>query len=264
MVFKIGVCQFQPKLLEKEKNIEKMINMVDGLESDLIVFPELSTSGYLFENINDVVKIADNFAKSDTTMIFRKLSKKNKTAYVVGFPEIEGRNLYNSTMLINPDGSTHLYRKIHLFNEEKKWFKPGNLGFSVVETKHRTLVGQMICFDWIFPESARTLMLKGAQIIVHAANLVLPWCQNAMVTRSIENKVFTITCNRTGSEKNTRSKMIFTGMSQATSPLGEVLFRLSKNEEKVKIVEINCSLANEKNLNTWNNIIEDRRIEFYK
>jgi len=71
----------------------------------------------------------------------------------------------------------------------------------------------MICFDWFFPESARTLALKGAQLILHPSNLVMPYCQDAMITRSIENRVFSITSNRIGREGGYN----FTGKSQIVS-----------------------------------------------
>jgi predicted amidohydrolase len=264
MNFKLGVCQFEPRLLDKKYNIEKMIQLVDGLNADLIVFPELATSGYVFSSRDEARSIADNFEISETTQIFVELSKKNDTAFIIGFPESDGDKLYNSSMLINPDGTKHLYRKIHLFNEERLWFDPGDIGFVVAPTKHNVKVGQMICFDWIFPESARTLMLRGAQIIAHPANLVLPWCQQAMITRSLENRVFTATANRTGTEVNGDKSFYFTGMSQILSPLGEILHRMETTEESVKIVEIDIDKTTElKNVTPHNHVITDRRTEFY-
>ncbi|MCL1827263.1 MAG: beta-ureidopropionase [Candidatus Cloacimonetes bacterium] len=264
MLFKIGFCQFKPALLEKEKNIAKMCSLVDEIQADLIVFPELCTSGYVFCEKSEVQEFADDFESSKTTRLFTELSQKNNTAYVIGFPEKHDRKLYNSSMLINPDGTKHLYRKIHLFNEEKQWFAPGDLGFNVHQTKYGVLVGQMICFDWIFPEAARTLMLKGAQIIAHPANLVLPWCQKAMITRSLENRVYTITCNRTGTEVNQDKEFYFTGMSQVVSPLGEVLCDADKIEERVVVFEIDIESADDKQITKYNNILEDRIPEFYK
>jgi len=91
------------------------------------------------------------------------------------------------------------YRKIHLFYKEKLYFAPGENPPKVFNV-NGVNIGVMICFDWIFPETARTLSLQGAELIAHPANLVLPYCQNAMITRSIENRVFTATANRVGSE----------------------------------------------------------------
>lgn len=263
MVNNIGLCQFKPTLLNKKDNIEKMIKLVDNIEADLIVFPELATSGYVFNSRDEVLSVADDFEKSDTTEIFTDLAKKNNTSYVIGFPEISNGRLFNSSMLINPDGSKFLYRKIHLFNEEKLWFEKGNLGFTVAKGKNNIKVGLMICFDWIFPESARTLMLKGAQVIAHCSNLVLPWCQQAMTTRSLENRIYSITCNRTGTETNGNKEFYFTGMSQICDPLGEILFRLDKTEEVCKIIEADIDKANNKQVNQWNNIIDDRNKEYY-
>jgi predicted amidohydrolase len=264
MTFKLGVCQFEPRLLDKKYNIEKMIRLIDGQNADLIIFPELATSGYVFASRDEVRSVADDFETSETTRIFSELSNRNNTAYIIGFAEIDGDKLYNSSMLINPDGTKHLYRKIHLFNEERLWFDPGDIGFVVAPTKHNVMVGQMICFDWIFPESARTLMLRGAQIIAHPANLVLPWCQQAMITRSLENRVFTATANRIGTEVNGDKSFYFTGMSQILSPLGEILHRMETSEESVKIVEINIDKTTElKNVTQYNHVIGDRRNEFY-
>lgn len=263
MKFKLGICQFKPTLLNKKENFEKMKKLVTGVDADLIVFPELATSGYVFNTRDEVFSIADNFDNSETTKMFTDLSYSNNTSFVIGFPEVSNGRLFNSSMLINPNGTKHLYRKIHLFNEEKRWFEPGNLGFTVAKSKNDVLIGLMICFDWIFPESARTLMLKGAQIIAHSSNLVLPWCQQAMITRSIENRIFTATCNRTGKEINDNKEMFFTGMSQVVSPNGNLLFRLNEEEETVKVVEIVTTDADNKNVNIWNNLKEDRKTDFY-
>jgi predicted amidohydrolase len=264
MKIKIGTAQFKPRLLDKAYNIAQMKNMVDGVEADLIVFPELATSGYVFGSREEVLSVADDFHDSDTTQVFTELSRKNDTAYVIGFPEICDGVLYNSAMLINPDSSKYLYRKIHLFFAERNWFATGNLGFIVAPTKYDIKVGLMICFDWTFPESARTLMLRGAQIIAHPSNLVLPWCQQAMLTRSLENRVFSVTCNRTGTEVNGEQKFYFTGMSQVVSPLAEIIYRMDSEQESVKVVEIDTAKADEKNVTPYNHVISDRLTMYYE
>jgi predicted amidohydrolase len=121
----------------------------------------------------------------------------------------------------------------------------------------------MICFDWIFPEAARTLSLAGAQIIAHPANLVLPYCQNAMITRSIENRVFTITANRIGKEKLGIEKLRFTGQSQMTAPDGKILFRGPENKATFHVMSIDPKQALDKSISKRNDLFKDRRIEFY-
>ncbi|HHE39456.1 MAG TPA: beta-ureidopropionase [Candidatus Cloacimonetes bacterium] len=261
--YKIGVCQFQPKLFDIEHNLKKMEKMLSGIKADLIVLPELATCGYVFNRIEEVKKVSESAENGPTGKLFRELASDNNCSYVVGFAEIDDGKLFNSCMLINPDGNIFVYRKIHLFCEEKKWFEVGNLGFNVFNAKNGIKLGLMVCFDWIFPEAARSLSLKDAQIIAHPSNLVLPFCQQAMITRSIENQVFTITTNRTGLEKNGEKELHFTGMSQVVSNKGELLKRLNEDEETIFITEIVPQFADNKNITEWNNVITDRIPEYY-
>ena len=121
----------------------------------------------------------------------------------------------------------------------------------------------MICFDWIFPEAARNLALQGAQVICHPANLVLPYCQAAMVTRSLENAVFSITANRTGSETTTQQSLHFTGSSQIIGPKGQKLASATEEGTNLKIVEVNPEQASDKFFTPQNNLFTDRRPDTY-
>ena len=125
-------------------------------------------------------------------------------------------------------------------------------------------IGMMICFDWIFPETTRTLALKGAQIICHSSNLVMHYCQNAMFTRALENHVFTITANRTGKDIKPDNEIEFTGESVIVSPKGKYLCRGSRDNEECLIAEIDPAEALNKNINENNDLFSDRRNEFYK
>ena len=124
-------------------------------------------------------------------------------------------------------------------------------------------IGMMICFDWIFPETCRSLGLKGAQIIAHPANLVLPWAQQAMITRCIENRVFAVTANRTGREQRGDDDFTFTGQSRITGCKGEVLASAAENETCVRVVEIDPALSMDKMVNPFNDLFKDRRGQFY-
>jgi predicted amidohydrolase len=118
----------------------------------------------------------------------------------------------------------------------------------------------MICFDWIFPEMTRVLALKGAQVILHPANLVLPYCQDAMVTRSIENRVFTATANRIGTERG----VSFSGLSQITNFKGNRLIQMDGESIGVASVEIDPELAKNKSITKRNDIFKDRQPSIYK
>ncbi len=261
---KLTVVQFQPKLLDVQGNVARLLSILENVDSDLVVLPELVSSGYVFGSRAEVFGVAESVGEGHTYQSFAELARKRNTSIVYGFPERSGEVVYNSSVLINPDGSYYVYRKIHLFDREKLFFEPGDGIFEVHRAKHDVKIGMMICFDWQFPEAARSLALAGAQIICHPANLVLPWCQEAMKLRSLENRVFSITANRIGREVNGDASASFTGCSQILSPMGEVLLRLGNNEEAAVTIEINADRALNKQITGRNDAFADRRPECYR
>lgn len=261
---KVSVLQYQPKLLDTIFNLNRIQNMLQNVQTDLLVLPELATSGYLFSSLEEVQSVAETVPDGDSYRMFSSLAKRNNCSIVYGFPERCGDRVYNSCALVNPDGSYSLYRKIHLFDREKMFFSAGDTAFGVNTCKGGTSVGMMICFDWQFPEAARSLALQGAEIICHPSNLVLPWCQEAMKTRSLENRVFSITANRVGKDINGELELEFTGSSQILSPLGEILLRLGRDEETVMTIEIDVNRSHNKQVTQHNNAFTDRRPEMYR
>jgi predicted amidohydrolase len=258
----VGFMQFSPLFGRKEENVEKVINSLRGAKADLLVLPELFSTGYLFLNEEELRRSAETIPDGPTVSKFRELAQKENTNFVFGIAERANDKLFNSSVLVTPEGDCFLYRKLHLFDREKRLFAPGDKELETFDIGNAK-IGMMICFDWIFPEVARTLALKGAEIICHPSNLMLPYCQDAMITRCVENRVFAITSNRTGTEKRETEEMTFTGNSQIVDPQGKILARASAEEEKVCITEIDPSLAKDKRVTANNHIFEDRRIDFY-
>ena len=124
-------------------------------------------------------------------------------------------------------------------------------------------IGMMVCFDWIFPEVARTLALKGADILCHPANLVLSHCQQTMLSRCTENLVYAVTANRTGSESNSSGTLDFTGTSQIVAPGGGIVHRSGKEIEEVHVAEVDILQSRNKCITERNDVLADRRPEFY-
>jgi len=263
MPFQIAIIQFKPIRKNVEANIQLVQNLLRGIKSDLIVLPELSNSGYLYKNSQYLEPYSES---QDGSGSFLSAIKDFAAAVggmiITGYAEKAGDGIYNSSAAITKNGVTANYRKTHLFADENSLFEPGNSGFSVFRYKG-VQIGMMICFDWIFPESVRTLALLGAQIIAHPANLVLPYCQDAMVTRSIENKVFTITANRIGEENLDEKHLRFTGGSQITAPDGRILYRGPDNKVAIHIVEIDPENALNKKISPFNDLFLDRRPQYY-
>ncbi len=210
---KVGFFQFNPLRKDVQHNIGEILNTIQDSNFDLLVLPELANSGYLYRNPGELAPYCDSVTHPGVFLSgLIHLCQEKNVCIITGFSEVEGNRLYNSSAVITNEGIISVYRKIHLFNTEKNLYSSGNVGF-ITSRLGDVTIGMMICFDWIFPESARTLALKGAQIICHPSNLVLPYCQNAMITRSLENRVFTITANRIGEESLGNYKLRFTGCS---------------------------------------------------
>jgi predicted amidohydrolase len=259
-----GFFQFNPAFGEKGQNLQKVMSTVEDAEVDLLVLPEFFATGYQFISKDEVAELSEGIPRGFTTGGLSELSIRKGFYIVAGLPERKGDRFFNSAVLTGPDGFIGVYRKTHLFFEEKLWFSPGDTGFNVWETKLGS-IGIMICFDWFFPESMRTLSLMGADIIAHPSNLVLPYCPGAMPIRCLENRVFAATANRTGEEKRKQGQSLkFIGQSLIVSPEGKVLISASENDESLLVADIDPETARDKNLNPLNNIFGDRRPDMYK
>ncbi len=261
---RIGFFQFSPFHGNKEKNIEIIINILKRGKADLIVFPELATSGYLIPDKNFLRKNAFKVPDSKEFEMLLKVVKKEKTGIVLGFPELKDGKFFNSALFILPDGKFGVYRKIHLFYKEKKFFKSGKNPDEGIFTYIGFKFGIIICFDWLFPEHLRYLAYKGIQVVLHPSNLILPWGQRAMIIRAIENRVFTLTANRVGEEKYRNEHLKFTGKSQLVSPDGRILMRANSGSEVLRIKEINPAEANRKLITPYNDIFEDLKTVQFK
>jgi len=236
---RLGYVQTNPVFGEVEGNLSHARELMQQTTADLWVLPELFATGYQFA------------------------ARKNRCFIAAGLAELHGGNAYNSAVLVGPDGLLACYRKIHLFSEEKLWFTPGDTPFPVADIG-RAKIGVMICFDHLFPESARSLALSGAEIIAHPSNLVMPvYAQVTMRARALENGVFTITANRVGVEARNDETLHFTGESQIVSPDGEILAGSPAEGEDVRVIEIDPAQARDKSLNPMNDRLADRRPDLY-
>jgi len=259
---KIGYIQFKPEFGEKEKNLKRILKLLKAgakLEADLLVLPELSNTGYRFISKSELESLSEKIPDGKTTETLTRAAEEFNMYVVTGVCERSGNNYYNSAILVGPDGYIAKYRKTHLFDEEKIWFTEGDIPYQVHDIC-KARVGMMICFDWFFPEVVRILALKGAQIICHPSNLILPYCQKAIMGATIQNMVFIITANRVGVERGIR----FTGMSQIIDPKMRVLARSDDKSEEVRVVEVDPASADSKKITERNNLWEDRRLDLYK
>ncbi len=261
---RVGFLQFAPVFGNKQANLERIRRWVlEAPSLDLLVLPELATTGYLFLSRDEVAAVAEPVPDGPTSEFFLDLAQQRNLLIVAGLVERDGTHLYNSAAAFHPDGTTRVYRKVHLFWNEKDLFEPGNLGFPVWLYRGARL-GLMICFDWYFPEAARTLALKGAEILLHPANLVLPWGQTGMQYRALENRVFAVTANRTGEEHRGGQHLAYTGGSQIVAPNGDVRLRVGREAEGIFFVDLDPGEARNKQITPKNHPFHDLRPDQYE
>ncbi|MBC7882075.1 MAG: carbon-nitrogen hydrolase family protein [Anaerolineae bacterium] len=201
-------------------NLELMAEQAQvaaNLGAELLIFPELFLSGY---NIGDAAwKLAEPLDGSSLKHAC-EIARNHHIALLFGYPEREGAQVYNSSVLIDSTGmQVSNYRKMHLFgSEERRLFMPGDQ--FVLHTMNGWQLGLLICFDIEFPESARALALQGAQLLViptaitdtRIAEITIP-------ARALENQLFIAYINRTGTEDD----LTYSGKSCIVGPDGTVL-----------------------------------------
>ena len=261
----LAVVQFTPLFGQKHDNLSRMRQLIEGVCADIFVFPELCTTGYFFMSRDETAAAAET-ASGPSSAFFRNMAEQHQAVVAAGFVEKDQDKLYNSCLVVVPEVETpYVYRKTHLFYKEKICFDPGDTGFFVVnDTRRDVNIGPMVCYDWRFPESARILMLEGADLIVCPANLVTEAWQLVMPARAIENNVYLALANRAGCEKRENEELTFRGKSAIYDVSGQKLARAGAADDEVILAEIHPQRARNKSFNPINDVLTDRQPHHYR
>jgi len=265
---RVGFFQFAPKFGDRAANLAKVESAISKATADLVVLPELFSTGYSFADRAELAEYAESLGPTHpgpTIAGLQNLVDRTRIAIAAGIAERdENGRLFNSAILLVPGqhGPLLTYRKIHLFGREKELFDPADrAGQTAVYRNCR--IGLEVCFDHFFPELTRALVLQGAQLVCHPANLVLQYAQQTTVTRALENGIFWVLANRIGTEENSGRKITFTGRSQIIGPRGKILAAAGETEEVLKTAEFDPALSDNKEIFTGNDLLKDRRPELY-
>lgn len=262
-----------------EENIAKAEQMVEKCAkagANIILLQELFTNLY-FCQVEDYEKfaLAEERSKSPTIKHFQELAKKYGVVLPISFFEKSGNNYFNSLVMIDADGKDlGLYRKTHIPTgqcyEEKFYFSPGDTGFKVYKTKFGR-VGVGICWDQWFPEVARILTLKDAEILLYPTAIgsepvlvrdSMPHWRNTMCGHAAANIIPVCASNRVGEEVAGESKMVFQGYSFIADSHGEVVEEMGRSEEGFRIHEFDLTAIDKERV-SWG-VFRDRRPETYK
>jgi predicted amidohydrolase len=236
MAFRVACAQMNVALGDKKTNLETAVQMVKeaaSREVDLIVLPELFTTGYCLEKADVLAETS----KGHTIELLRDLAGRFRIFIVAGsILEKRDSQFFNTCHMIGKDGKLlgH-YDKVHLFPpfQENHYLSAGS-DTPIIKTE-LGLFGVMICFDLRFPELAGTLTQNGAQVLFCPAEFpaerIAVWA-TLLRARAIENQVFVIGCNRVGSD----GKNLFGGRSAIINPEGQTLAQAKNGSQLIEAV----------------------------
>ncbi len=254
---KTGFLQFAVRQHDYTANLRYIHDKLRETEFDLIVLPELFTSGYLFDNRDQLLAFTKKYPLEQAVADLRQiLQTRNQPDALIGtVPELVDDRIYNTGIAVSREGLLGKQRKRHLTRLEKDYFDPGNT--IAVFDINGIKTGIVTCFDAWFPELFRLLVRRGVQVICQPANFGGPWTLDIMRVRAMENRVFCIVANRTGREQAGGIVAEFRGESQIIDPSGEVLIKAEK-EGQLSLVDI----AHSKALNKGNVMCDDLAAEW--
>jgi 5-aminopentanamidase len=267
---RVACCQVSPRVGDPAHNAElarAAIADAAALGAQIVVLPELVTSGYVFGSI-DEVEAAAVPADGELLRGWAREAGHGDMVVVGGFCERAGDGrLFNSCALVDGEGVRAVYRKLHLWNEENRWFSRGEEPAPVAQTRYGR-IGLAVCYDLEFPELTRGLALDGAELIALPTNWPhegdppdgRPILHSLAVTTAYLSRVFVVVCDRCGAERG----LEFEGGSVIAGPDGALRAGpLAGRGPGTLTAEIDLSEASDKRSNEHNDAFADRRPELY-
>lgn len=273
---RVAVVQFDPQVGTQNRAANLSTSLELALEAvnngaNLIVLPELTNTGYFFQNRQDAFDHAEAVPDGPSVGGWEDFARHHQVYLVAGLTEREGSRLYNTGVLVGPDGFIGKYRKAHLWNLEKLWFTAGDSGFPVFDTPIGR-IGLLICWDIWFPEVPRILSQQGADIICSLNNWV--WtppplfddagkCMASYLTMTAAhvNNVFIAAASRIGEERGAR----YLGCSLIAGTNGWPIGRVASADQQ-EILYADIDLTSARSAPIWNDLNDlhrDRRCDVY-
>lgn len=270
-----------------KQNIEKadqMVRQAAKQGAQIILLPELFERPYFCqERRYDYYSYAKPLHENDAVIHFKNVAEELSIVLPISFYEKEENRLYNSLAMIDADGNIlGVYRKTHIpddhFYQEKFYFSPGDTGFKVFDTAYGK-IGAGICWDQWFPETARSLAVMGAELLLYPTAIgsepildtdSMPHWRRVMQGHAAANCMPVVAANRVGLEEvypcaenaNQSSALQFYGSSFMTDGVGEIIKSASRDQEEILVSSYDLEALAKERLD-WG-LFRDRRPECYQ
>jgi predicted amidohydrolase len=263
---RVACCQIAPSVGDVDGNsalAARAIASAVEAGAQVIVLPELASSGYVFRSRDE----AQEAARPRSAALFDAWSReaaRGDAVVIAGFAErADDGKVFNSAVALDGGGVLTVYRKVHLWDEERRWFAEGESQGPVIDTRHGR-IGLSICYDIEFPEVARGLALAGAELIASPTNWPReeqlpdgrPILHSLAIATAYLNKVFVAVCDRCGVERG----LEFQGGSMIAGPDGALLASPTAGRGAGMLVaECDLARARDKRTGQVNDAFADRR-----
>lgn len=268
----VACAQLEPVLGDVPANIAQTVAAVhtaaDG-GARLVVLPEAASAGYMFADADEAFRYAELIPGGPTVTAWARVAAERHVWIAGGLTERCGGSLFNSAVLVGPDGVASVYRKVHLWNDEKRIYAPGDLGFPVVDTPLGR-IGMLICYDAWFPESFRSCRLAGADIVCAPSDWVpvpgqppgLAMANLMCMTGAHSNQMYVAAASRIGVERAQE----FIGSSVIVDHTGWLLAGPAAGDRgELLLAWIDpVGTRAERRENPFNQPVADRRPESYR
>lgn len=268
----VASIQMEPRVGRKGESLAHSVDLIERAAAqgaNLVVLPELANTGYVFASRAEALALAESVPDGSCTQVWMDVARRCNVHIVAGIAERAGDRLYNTAVVLGPQGYLGTYRKLHLWGDENVFFEPGDRGLPVFDTEWGRL-GVLICYDGWFPETYRLLAMQDVDIVAMPTNWVpmggqpadRPAMANTLAMANAHSNALSIVCAcRTGTERG----QPFIGQSLIVGAEGWPLAGpASVHAEEILHASIELEDARRKRrLSAFNHVLCDRRTDIY-
>ena len=266
---KVACLQMNILPRQKEKNLQKALAMAREAADHgarLLILPELFTTAVAYSGRHEAFEDAESVPEGQTVRRLASFCQENGVYLAGSWIEKDGQKLYNTAVLLGPEGYIGKYRKTHLCDEEFLLFEPGDLGYPVFHTELGRLA-MLICLDGYYPEVYRIYAMEQADLICVPTNWAWrpgpgPYPTPGPVlslANALSNHLFVAAANRVGEMGALR----YPGCSIIASPIGAVEAQAQTDGEEIVYADCNLAQARRRFLDCYNARLANRRTDLY-